>query len=417
MVFLVVQLFHECRRNLADKSRDGIVHGLSVKQTVARVEHIKLALGACDRNVGKTAFLFHLALARGNGLHSGEQTVLHAGKNDNGKLQALCAVDRHHDHRVGGLVVAVHVGNESRFLKKARKRRLVGFLHVFENTRLELVKVFKSVGFLSPRVDQHLTVARAVEHRVVKHVERDGSSKGGERVDQRGKLLERGATALQRGKGRGAFDDRELTAALLLGDQRDGVKGFCTDLTARLVDDTRKTHVVVVIVDELKISDCVTDLLAVGKARTAKHAVGNCRARKGFFDTVCLRVGAVEDGKIAVGRLALRDRLVDRVYHKACLGVLVIAELQVDLLALARRRPKRFALASRVVRDHGVCRVENGLRGAVILLQLYDLGLREGLVKGKNVFDGRTAELVNALVVVAHNHQVLIRRREQDSKL
>ena len=113
----------------------------------------------------------------------------------------------------------------------------------------------------------------------------------------------------------------------------------------------------------------------------------------------------------------MRDETADRVHHLARLGVLIVAEQKLQLCALARRRPERLPLSPRVVGDHGVGRVQNALGGAVVLLQLDHLGLGEQAVKGENVLDGRAAEFVNALVVVAHHHQVLVAAREQNGEL
>ena len=53
--------------------------------------------------------------------------------------------------------------------------------------------------------------------------------------------------------------------------------------------------------DELEIGDGITDFLAVGEARSADNAVGNCRARKCLLDALCLRVRAIKNGEITIG--------------------------------------------------------------------------------------------------------------------
>ena len=69
------------------------------------------------------------------------------------------------------------------------------------------------------------------------------------------------------------------------------------------------------------------------------------------------------------------------------------------------------------MRDHGVGRVQNGLRGAVILLKPDDAGSLELLFKGKNIFDGRAAEFVDGLIVIADNADILISARKQGRQL
>ena len=83
------------------------------------------------------------------------------------------------------------------------------------------------------------------------------------------------------------------------------------------------------------------------------------------------------------------------------------------MVACAVVRPELFALAAAVVRNDGVRRVQNALRGAVILLQTDDLRALVLLFKVQNVGDGRTAEAVDALVVVAHDADIFIAPGQQ----
>ena len=79
-----------------------------------------------------------------------------------------------------------------------------------------------------------------------------------------------------------------------------------------------------------------------------------------------------------------------------------------DKIALAFRRPKRLALTSRIVLYDVVCSIKYILSGTVVLLQTNDLGIAVGAVKIKNVFNGRTAEFIDALVVVTYYHEISI---------
>ena len=56
--------------------------------------------------------------------------------------------------------------------------------------------------------------------------------------------------------------------------------------------------------------------------------------------------------------------------------------------------------------DDGVCRIEDGLCRAVILLELYYPCVGICSVKAQNIFDSRSAEAVNALVIVTNYHNV-----------
>ena len=379
---------------------------MSVEQAVARVQDAKLLFGARDGNVGKAAFFFHLALPLGDGLHTGEESFLHTRQKDNGELKTFCTVHRHHHNGISGLIVAVNVGNKSRLLQKSGERGLVVVLHIFENARLELVEVFQTFRLLRSCRHKHLAVACFFKHDVKKRIQGGAPCKTGEIVDDRRKVQKRCGTVLKGNKGVGALKHRKLTALLLGGNQRHRFKRFGTDLAARLVDNACEARVVIVIADELQICHNVADLFAVGKARSAKNTVRNRRASKRLFNALRLCVRAVQDGKIAVGRLFFGNRTGDGIHQVASLHVLIVTKLEADLSTRARGRPKGFALASAVVGDHRVCRIQNVTRRAVILFELDGFCIGKDLIKGEDVFNGRTAEAVNALVIVANDHQV-----------
>ena len=107
------------------------------------MQDVQLPLCPRDCNIGKPPFLLHLALAALNRLHTRENAVLHSGQEHDRELQPLRAVNRHHHHRVGALIVAIHVRHKRRFLEEARQgRRFVSvlrILHVLQNLRLEFL--------------------------------------------------------------------------------------------------------------------------------------------------------------------------------------------------------------------------------------------------------------------------------------
>ena len=79
-----------------------------------------------------------------------------------------------------------------------------------------------------------------------------------------------------------------------------------------------------------------------------------------------------------------------------------------NLFAAAVLCPKGFALALAVAADHGIGGIQNGAGAAVVLLQPDDGGIAELLLEGEDIFDGGTAEFINALVVIAHDAQITV---------
>ena len=63
--------------------------------------------------------------------------------------------------------------------------------------------------------------------------------------------------------------------------------------------------------------------------------------------------------------------------------------------------------------DDGIGRLQDGLGGAVVLLQADHLGCRVLLFKAENILNGGAPKAVDALVVVAHHADVLIAAREE----
>ena len=131
--------------------------------------YIELFLCTGDRNVSKTALLFKLARVE-NRLHSGEDSVLHSGQENNGKFKSLCRMDSHEHHSICRIVVSVNVGNKSVFLQKACQRRLLVRLRIFNYARNKFLEVFESFRLFLACVDKHLAVSGSVKCLIYKNV-------------------------------------------------------------------------------------------------------------------------------------------------------------------------------------------------------------------------------------------------------
>ena len=79
----------------------------------------------------------------------------------------------------------------------------------------------------------------------------------------------------------------------------------------------------------------------------------------------------------------------------------------VDLVAVAVLGPKGLALAPGIVFDNAVGRVEDVGGGTVVLFQADRFGPGEYLLEIEDILNGRAAEFVNGLVVVAHHADVV----------
>ena len=101
-------------------------------------------------------------------------------------------------------------------------------------------------------------------------------------------------------------------------------------------------------------------------------------------------------------------QLFDLAGNPAALVALIACLEGLDLLAVALGRKQAFVLALRVVAHHGVGGAQDMTRGAVVLLQLDGLAVFKVLLKVQDIGDVGTTPAINGLVVVAHNHEVLV---------
>ena len=156
----------------------------------------------------------------------------------------------------------------------------------------------------------------------------------------------------------------------------------------------------------------VADLGTVEEARAAHDAVGHAGAQEHVFEDARLGVRAVEHRDVVVAGAGI-VQLLDLRGDPASLVALVARLVGLDLLAIARIGEQAFVLALRVMAHHGVCRRQDVAGRAVVLLELDHLGVREILLEIEDVGDVGTAPAVDGLVVVAHNHEILILGRQQ----
>ena len=179
------------------------------------------------------------------------------------------------------------------------------------------------------------------------------------------------------------------------------------DATARCVDDALDAHLVGRVHDHLKVGHDITDLGTVEESRAAHDLVGHARAQKHIFENTRLGVGAVEHGDVVVTR-ALGMQLFDLAGNPAALVALIACLEGLNLLAVALGRKQALVLALRVVTYHGVGGVQDMTRRAVVLLQLDGLAVFKVLLKVQDIGDVGATPAINGLIVVAHDHEVLV---------
>ena len=179
------------------------------------------------------------------------------------------------------------------------------------------------------------------------------------------------------------------------------------DAAARRVDDALDAHLVGRVHDHLEVGHDVADLGTVEESRAAHDLVGHARAQEHIFEDTRLGVGAVEHGDIVVAR-AFGMQLLDLAGNPAALVALVACLESLNLLAIALGRKQALVLALRVVANNSIGGAQDVTRGAIVLLQLDGLAVFKVLLKVQDIGDVGATPAINGLVVVAHNHEVLV---------
>ena len=163
-----------------------------------------------------------------------------------------------------------------------------------------------------------------------------------------------------------------------------------------------------------RVRDHVFDLGALVEGESADHFVLESVAAHGFFEQARLRIRAVEHGGArsfaVLGRLSQifcdvvsgKERFVFAVWS------LVVAYLGATLA----RSPEVLAFTADVVCDHSRRRLQNILRGAVVLFEADDLGFGKIFFEFEDVADVGSAPGVNRLVFIADSADVVALARQ-----
>ena len=376
---------------------------------------VELLLGPGDGHIGEAALLLQLRSVVKDARRR-EDAVLHPRQENDRELEPFGAVHGHQNDGVVGVVHAVKVGVEGDLLEEAGEVPLGVLLLVLDQGGFKLADVLEAVFALLALGAQHGAVAGPVEQVFQQDVERLGERFVPQLLNHPGKVHQHPRLAGEDGVGAGVFEHLKDALPALGRDFLGGEHGRLADGALGLVDDAAQPDDVARVVDDAQIGDEVLDLLALEELGAAEQPVRDARLDEILLNDAGLGVHPVEDGVVAVAH-SLGDVLLDGVGDEFRLGVLVGELAQLDLLPRAVLGPEVFALAGHVVADDLVGGVEDVLGGAVVLLEPDDGRAGELLLKAQDVLDGRAAELIDALVVVADDAEVFVGARQQAHEL
>ena len=180
----------------------------------------------------------------------------------------------------------------------------------------------------------------------------------------------------------------------------------------RGVDHPEKGGLVVGVLGDLEEGHHVPDLLAVEERHAAHENVREpFRAKLGFEGTR-LDLGAEENGDVREPRPAPSRELENLLDDELGFGQLVREAREAHRSSFAHGRDERLLVASGVVSDDGVRRLQNRTGRAVVRLETDDLRPLEVAVEAEDLPDVRSPEAVDRLVVVSHHADVPVLGRD-----
>jgi len=189
------------------------------------------------------------------------------------------------------------------------------------------------------------------------------------------------------------------------GQRLDARLGPIPDTPAGGVQHPAEADRVVLVDQRPQVGEGVADLLTFVEADATNDLVGQADPDEHLLEDPGLGVGAVEDRHISRPGVAVVDEPVDFSGHPVGLGVLGVGDVADDRVAAAGLAPQPLGFTGGVTVDHGVGGVQDGLGGAVVLLQQDRPGIGEVPLELQDIANRRAPERVDRLVGITHHTQ------------
>ena len=199
--------------------------------------------------------------------------------------------------------------------------------------------------------------------------------------------------------------------AVALGPPGELVLRLAADAARGGVDDAVEADGVGRVVHDAQVGDDILNLAPAVEAGGADELVGHAALQERLFQGAGLGVGAVHD-RHAAGRIALQLQGADGVHDEVGLFFLGVDLAHDDGHAALALGEQLFVHAVGVAADDGFGRVEDDLRGAVVLLQQDELRGGVVLAEAVDVAEVGAPPAVDRLVGIAHGKEVVLRRRQ-----
>ena len=181
---------------------------------------------------------------------------------------------------------------------------------------------------------------------------------------------------------------------------------FCTQTPGRIVDDAAQAQIIRPVVNDAEIGQHIFDFGPVEESGASDNPIWNAVAFQRIFQGVGLGIGTVKNGKVPHSLTTGGGQNLTG--NEICLRHFVRCLIHHNGRAVSVGCPQLLSLPAQVVGNHRIGRIQNGLGGAIVLLQANGSAATILLFEAENVFDGGTAEAVNTLVIVSHHADILM---------
>ena len=195
--------------------------------------------------------------------------------------------------------------------------------------------------------------------------------------------------------------------------REEGGARLVPETARRGVEHARESECILWIPDEPEVRERVLHLAALVEGDAAYDLVRESERAERVLDRARLRVGPVQNSDVArsVG-FPLALQALDLARDELSLMRLVVRLHHHDIGPALPVGPELLLLAGPVVADDRVRRVEDPLRGPIVLFELDDLRVGVVALEVEDVADIGATPAEDGLVVVAYDRQVLLEARE-----
>ena len=191
-----------------------------------------------------------------------------------------------------------------------------------------------------------------------------------------------------------------------------------TNSACGIIDDSANGLLVFRVYDNAEISQNILNFFALIEAHSSKNAIWDGLPPHLFLKDSTLRIGAIQNGKIAVIEVLFQLQLFDISANDSSLLLITIDWTEHQLFALGISAVNVFVYLSLVVENQTIGRLYNILRRAIVLFEFEELCLRVDLLKIKNVINICAPKTINTLCVISYRtHMMMLLRQLQNNTL